>query len=291
MKIQTFSILAGSAACNSRCPYCVSKMTPPQGITMKEPEVNWRNFRKACLLAQHSGVTTAMITGKGEPILFPDQITKYLDAMAEFEFPMVELQTNGILMAEDRAKYDNHLRDWYAKGMTTIAVSIAHYEPEKNRQIFLPHKKSHIDLPGLVDYLHETGFSVRLACVLADGFICNSKSLEELISFAKGNKVEQLTVRPVNKPENNKDKAVHEWIINHHLKEEQKADIKSYLSEKGHQLMQLVHSATIYDVGGQNVCMTDSLTLDSNSEDIRQLIFFPDGHLRYDWQYEGAVIL
>ena len=78
MKIQTFSILAGSEACNARCPFCISKMTPPSGVELKEPKVNWRNFRKACLLAKQSGVTTAMFTGKGEPTLFPKQITKFL---------------------------------------------------------------------------------------------------------------------------------------------------------------------------------------------------------------------
>jgi hypothetical protein len=24
---------------------------------------------------------------------------------------------------------------------------------------------------------------------------------------------------------------------------------------------------------------------------MRNLIFFPDGHLRYDWEYEGAILL
>ncbi len=31
MKIQTFSIVAGSEACNARCPFCISKMTVPNG--------------------------------------------------------------------------------------------------------------------------------------------------------------------------------------------------------------------------------------------------------------------
>ena len=35
----------------------------------------------------------------------------------------------------------------------------------------------------------------------------------------------------------------------------------------------------------------DCLTIDPSADDIRQLIFFPDGHLRYDWQYAGALLL
>ena len=56
-------------------------------------------------------------------------------------------------------------------------------------------------------------------------------------------------------------------------------------------VMTLIHGAQVYDVQGQNVCLTDSLTIDAKSDDLRQLIFFPDGHLRYDWQYAGAILL
>ena len=73
---------------------------PPGGLHLAEPAVNWRNFRIACRLAERCGVTTAMLTGKGEPTLFPEQITKYLEVLGEFRFPLVELQTNGIRLAE-----------------------------------------------------------------------------------------------------------------------------------------------------------------------------------------------
>lgn len=291
MKIQTFSIIAGSEACNARCPFCISKMTPPHGMTLKEPEVNWRNFRKACALAKQCGVTTAMLTGKGEPTLFPEQITKYLAILQEFSFPFVELQSNGIMIAQNPKKYEPHLKDWYDHGMTTIAVSIVGHDPEKNRRIYLPYKKSYIDLPDLIRFLHEKGISVRLTCMLADGFIASSKSAEELIAFAKENKVEQMTIRPVRKPEDSRDPAAEKWTDNHYIKEEQLADIQNYLAKNGTKLMELMHGAIVYDVGGQNVCLSDCLTLDPSTEDIRQLIFFPDGHLRYDWQYAGAILL
>src|SRR5262249_24053173 len=92
MRIQTFSILAGSETCNARRPFCISKMTPPLGVELHAPAVNWRNFCIACRLAERCGVTTAMITGKGEPTLFPAQVTRYLQEMASFAFPIVELQ-------------------------------------------------------------------------------------------------------------------------------------------------------------------------------------------------------
>ena len=64
-----------------------------------------------------------------------------------------------------------------------------------------------------------------------------------------------------------------------------------YLDANGKHLLNLVHGAKVYDVNGQNVCLTNALTINTNQDEIRQLIYFPDGHLRYDWQYEGAIIL
>lgn len=291
MKIQTFSILAGSEACNDRCPFCISKMTPPLGVALKEPEVNWRNFRKACTLAQQSGVITAMITSKGEPTLFPEQITKFLTEMKEFNFPLIEIQTNGIPVTENPQRYSSFLTHWYNLGLTTFSISIVHFEPEKNREIYLPYKKEYINLPELITLLHNMKFSVRLACVMADSFIDGKSDLEDLIKFARANQVEQLTLRPVNKTDMNRGAEAYEWTRDHHLKENHYKEIASFLENDGIQIMKLVHGARVFDVWGQNVCLTNSLTIDPCSEDIRQLIFFPDGHLRYDWQYEGAILI
>lgn len=291
MNIQTFSILAGSEACNARCPFCVSKMTPPLGVEPKEPEVNWRNFEIACRLAKQSGVTTAMFTGKGEPTLFPNQINKYLEAMARFEFPLIELQTNGILIAEKPDIYSRHLEYWWGKGMTTIAISIVHYDPEKNRQIYVPYKKSYIDLPKLVDLIHDHGLSVRLTCIACNGFIDSIETLNKLIDFAKANKVEQLTLTPVNKPENSRNQEAYDWTKAHHLTDEQRNTLVQYLKTNGAKLMTLAHGAVVYDLHGQNLCWNNCLSVQPEAEEMRNLIFFPDGHLRYYWQYPGATLL
>lgn len=291
MKIKTFSILAGSEVCNAKCPFCVSKMTPTLGLNLKEPEVNWRNFRIACRLAQQSGVDTVLITGKGEPTLFPDQITKYLDHLKEFDFPLIELQTNGIPLADNWKKYNSYVKEWYDKGLTLIALSITHYDPARNREIYLPNRDSYVNLPKLIGNLHNAGLSVRLASILVNGYIDNSGDLEKLISFARENKVEHLTLRPVNKPHESRNLDVFRWTQKNHLRSDQLKDLGDYLEKNGERLLRFSHGANIYDVNGQNVCLTNSLTKDENPENMRQLIFFPDGHLRYSWEYEGAILL
>lgn len=290
MKIQTFAIIAGTNVCNARCPFCVSKMTPAQGVLAKAPEINFRNFRKACLFAKSCGTNTVMFTGKGEPTLFPEQISGYLDALQEFNFPFIELQTNGILFYEQKEKYLPFLKDWYNKGMTTIAISVVHFDANKNKEIYLPNKKEYINLEALISLLHDNKFSVRLVCMLADGFIDSAGKLKELIAFAKKNTVEQLSLRPINKPVSSLSIPAEDWVTKNFLKDAQIKDIKEFLSLKGKKLLEFSYGAIVYDISGQNVCLTNCLT-EPDGNDLRHLIFFPDGHLRYDWQYEGAILL
>ncbi len=290
MQIQTFNIVVGTEACNARCPFCISKMTPLNGVLPKETPINWRNFRIAAKLAKHGGATTAMLTGKGEPTFYPNQITQYLDSLKEFDFPFIELQTNGIILYEKKESYREYLKNWYDKGLTTIAVSIAHYGPEKNREIYVPYKKQYIDLPDLINHLHSSGFSVRLTCVLADGYIGDAKNLENLIMFAKEYHVEQLKVTPVDKPQNSRDGCADAWVAMHYLKDSQLQEIKDYLAGNGQKLLELAQG-TVYDVHGQNIALTSCLSIDNRQNFLKQIIFFPEGRIKYDWQYEGAVLL
>lgn len=291
MRIQTYSIVAGSEACDARCAYCVSKMTPPNGVELREPEVNWRNFHKATRLAEMSDVTTVMLTGKGEPTLFPKQLSAYLRNLQPYNFPFIELQTNGIRMAEQPERYRPYLKEWYDAGLSTIALSIVDTEPERNREVYSPHKESYIDLPELVNTLHEHQLSVRLSVTMARDYIDSPAGIERLVDFAQEHDVEQLTVRPVRKPEETRDGAAARWVERHALSGEQQRSIASFLATEGHQLMTLPHGAIVYDLHGQNICLTDCLTIEPAGDDLRQFIFFPDGHLRYDWQYEGAILL
>ena len=293
MRIQTFSIVAGSEACNARCPFCISKMTVAHGVTLKQPEVNWRNFRKACLLAQQNGVTTAMLTSKGEPTLFPDQLTQYLEVLSEFSFPLIELQTNGVMFQERPERYRSYLERWYELGLSTVAVSIVSEDPEENRKIYLPHKDAYPDLGKLVKLLRDHGLSVRLTCTMLKDVLDTPEALVRLVDFARQTGAEQLTVRPVNQPDpdRSRDPEVSRWTKEQVLSQAQVDAIAGYLEQHATRLMTLPHGAVVYDLAGQNICLTDCLTIESGGQELRQLIFFPDGHLRYDWQYAGATLL
>jgi molybdenum cofactor biosynthesis enzyme MoaA len=289
MKIQTFTIVTGSSACNARCPYCVSEMTGKE-LSIKEPAVNWQNFSKACRLAQVNNVSTVLFTGKGEPTLFPDQITKFLQNMNKFDFPLIELQTNALVFGREFEKYKKYLEKWKELGLNTIAISIAHYKKEKNKEIYTPNS-DYINLAEVISNLHKIGYSIRLSCIMLKGFIDDINELKNLIEFCKNSQVEQLTIRSVKAPEKTQDKKIYDWTKKHVIKGKQIQALNKFIEKTGKKLMTLSFGAVVYDVGGQNVCSSDCLTIKPETDELRQLIFFPDGHLRYDWQYKGAILI
>jgi len=285
MKIQTFSIVAGTALCNAHCPYCISKMTPNQGINLAKPRIKWRNFEKACRLAQISGVTTVLITGKGEPTLYPNQITQFLGHLNEYSFPLIELQTNGILLA--RKDYKKHLKKWYDLGLTMIAISIVHYAKEKNQEIF---NQNYPDLEELTNRLHRLGFSIRLSCTILKGYTGNANEIEKLIEYAKRIRAEQLSIRKLAVPLKSENKQIIDWAKKHIVDENEMEKIKKFLEKNGNKLL-TSGDTMLYDINGQNVCLTDALTINPETDNLRQIIFFPDGHLKFDWQFKGATLI
>lgn len=292
MRIQTFSILCGTAACDARCPFCVSKMTHEGGISKKPSEINWRNFHCASMFAKSCGVTTVMLTGKGEPTLRKNDIVDFLVEVGQ-RFPFVELQTNGIGIGDGRVTTKD-LQGWYDAGLTTIAVSISHWMDTENKKIYVPHREEYPSLDKTILKIHDIGFSVRLNCILLKGMIDDWAKVSALIRFAQAHNVEQLTLMPVNVPlrvrNSKQQKLIKDTLV---LSNDNFHDILANLETEGHLLMELAHGATVYDVGGQNVCLSNCLknqTIDDKSL-MRNLIFFPDGHLRYDWEHKGAILL
>jgi molybdenum cofactor biosynthesis enzyme MoaA len=286
MKIQTLSVVVGTKACNARCPFCVGKMTPPDGLVPTTSKIHWRNLDKAVEVCKRGGVLTVLLTSKGEPTLYPDLITVYAQKLAP-HFPFIELQTNGLRL--------EHMKEtlslWYEIGMTTICLSVVSHRNEDNQRIYPPPDKMYPDLGATIDMIHEIGMSVRLSVIAMSPFMYQVRDLAELLKFAETFKVEQVTVRPVSMPDHSEDPSIVNWIAKHQLRDTAWEKMTSFIQERGTQLMSLAHGGAVFDVDGQNICLATCLTIDPEEEELRQLIFFPDGHLRYDWQYKGAILI
>ena len=294
MEIQTFSIVAGTRACNARCPFCVSRMTGFEALPQQR-QLNARNFRKAALLAERAGTTTVLITGKGEPTLYPNEITEYLTRLGDTSFPLLELQTNALdigRLARDGSCPSKltveHLKNWYDLGLTTFAISTVDIDSAANAKVY------HEDYPPLettIAFLHELGFSIRLCVMMVRHGIDCPKRLNELISFCRDLKVEQLTTRPIRRPDHSDNDQASDYVEKHGGTDEEVREVNRWIEEHGVHLMTLMHGAKIYDVHGQNVCISDCLTVEPTNDHIRTLIFYSNGRIAYDWQYQGAILL
>ncbi|MHB8107901.1 MAG: radical SAM protein [Candidatus Cryosericum sp.] len=285
MKFSTFSVVVGDNTCNAACPFCISKMTANEGCKDGCKEVNWQRFHIAAELAVHSGVQTMMLTGVGEPTLHPELITRYLEESAGYQLPLIELQTNGALLGALR----DSLPIWEGVGLSLVCLSITHWDPAVSNRL-MGIKDDTYNYWDTVDWLHSMGFSVRLNCTLLAEGINSSPHVETLIQECRIGAVEQLTLRDVTIPKNPVNQAVAKFA-----RAQQCRDLSSclthYLHRNGTLMLRLPHGGTIYDYHGQNVCVNNCLTQTANPDAQRQLIFFPDGRIAYDWQHPGARIL
>jgi len=291
MRIQTFSVVAGSRACDAHCPFCVSKMTGV-GKIPHPGDFNERNLKKAIALAKLGQSTTCLITGKGEPTLYPNMITKYLSHLGQ-EFPFIELQTNGLQIGwlaegNDIVLTEDHLRDWHHLGLDTIALSIVSTDLGPNKDVY---NKNYPTLSGTVDLLHDLQYSVRLCVMMMKGGVDSVEKLQETLKFCKHNGVDQLTIRPINYPKNSHDAAAIEFVREHSVEELVMAKIRKWIVTEGTRLLPLMHGAWIFDIEGQNVCLSDCLTVSEEEGQIRTLIYYGDGRISFDWQYDGALLL
>jgi hypothetical protein len=238
----------------------------------------------------------------------------------------VELQTNGMEMWDGQDRIVSHpvgiplynkgqakigetqLKEWWAMGLTLVCLSIVHYDSKKNYEIMSPNW--YYNFWNVVDTLHRVGLSVRINCTMVKDGVDTWKQMETLIKRCKEFGVEQLTLRDVTKPEYC-DNEVAKWTEEHQIKLEvpgtKYADEmmrNGYHAINGTQiatyelkhngavpLLKLNHGATVYDFNGQNVCLNNCITETTNPEEIRQLIFFPDGRLFFSWNFPGARIL
>jgi hypothetical protein len=146
-------------------------------------------------------------------------------------------------------------------------------------------------MAALISKLHRLRINVRLTCIMQKGDIDSAEELVKFMSWAKEVKADQVTILPVNKPEDReRNPRVYDAAMNSLLAAEQLADIRGYVEKHGVPIRTLPWGAKVFDLKGQNLCFNMCLTESPERDDSRQLIFYPPGTLGHDWQRQGAVL-
>ncbi len=284
MKTNTFSIVTGTAACNAHCPFCVSKMTAT--AVCRDDALDERKFNIACRIVEQmrDGLVTVMLTGKGEPMLYPRQITKYLE-LIDFKFPLIELQTNGILIGENI----ENLKKWKDYGLTLVCISMTHPDKKENNAIM--RSPEDFDYWEAVKVLQDNGLNVRLNCTMVKHGVDSVDKAERMINLAQLQGVDQMTFREVERPGVCSQRAVAKWVDDNRPNGLAKL-LHHFLKLKGAtELLVLPYGGVVYDWDGQNVAVSNCLTESTDPDDIRQVIFLPNGQVAYSWQHLGARLL
>lgn len=289
--VQTYTAVAGNHKCNATCPYCISRQTP---CHRKDNllDVDWIAFRDGGKLALLWGATTFLITSKGEATLYPEQVDTFIVEAREIGFPVIELQTNGLTIKS--LAENGWLEKWKGHGLKTISISCVSKHQSLNRE-FISH--NYPDLGDSVHIVHSAGLCVRLSTIMISDVFQNMFDIVEMIEYAEEIGADQLKLFPVNVSDNPVDLDTAQWTRCHSPTRSLMMETKRML-DLGHRIIRhLVHGDTVYSYRtetmerDQNVsfgsCLNES---NGESDDIRQLIYCRDGHVRYSWQYLAAIV-
>lgn len=307
-KVQTLSIVAGTMACNARCPDCVSLMTtkPELYDAFNFKGVEWDYFDLALRVGLKGGIRAVLFTGKGEPTLIPEQLDSYLTHINNglennpYAVPGTtyrlnrELQTNGLILQDPKFQKKGWLQRWHDNNLNLISLSVVDVLDEVNHAFYNPHQKAYPPLEKTVELIHSAGYPIRLSVTMTNGRVSAPDDIERMVEYVKKTGIEQLSVRPVRKPEGDTYcQKVARWVEENQLTPQQEKTIVDYVEANNDRVIErLMHGAVIYKFRDHNLCLTDCLTVNHKGDNgNRQLIFYSNGMLTDGWTDEAHTIL
>lgn len=278
MKANNLTISIPYRGCDRNCPYCVSKMT---GYLTAHEEAFSGNLEKVRTVADNCGITSLLVTGKGEPFLNTDTIDLLLDVFGDYPF---EIQTNGHqLMTWFNEDPDSFLdRCRLTGGINVFAVS-------------LDRLKSLQTYRDMFRTLDDAGAVIRVTMNASTWL--KDAPFDTFIQECLESQVRQFSIRKLTIPhfvDNKMSKDYQkttQWINDHADGTEYDRLIKEFMGGSYEKLRKLNFGATIFDVRGVSFTHFDYCIQDSNrGEDIRSLIYQEDGHLYTSWNSRASII-
>jgi len=262
--------------CDKDCPYCISKMT---GYVKSNADLFWRNINKIKTIARASSVTSVLITGKSEPFLNTDAISKIGDIFKDYP---LEIQTNGIRLNKEISKTSMARA---IEKYNIIALSIDNFETFDKYSM-------------LISILNDNGFVVRATFNVTDkirGYACS-----DMIVKAQEYGIRQLSFRNIDCPrritDTNEAKKSMEWIIKHKCQEQYDRIINEFNDIKRNMpfcdaVRHLPFGATVWDIDRLAVTTFDRcIQSENNNDDIRSLIYKENGHCYTSWDSNASIL-
>jgi molybdenum cofactor biosynthesis enzyme MoaA len=190
---RSVSLLPVAIGCQAKCAFCFSKSSA--SADQDKGRLSPTYIKRILQAAKARGAQRAVITGGGEPTLYPRAELLELIRLAAEQFPeKVVLITNGYLLTEMSASERfTFLEELQSAGLTTLSISHHHHDPEVNRQVM----NLDIDIARIADCFRQQPkrfptLALRLICVLQKGGVENAASIDAYLNWAASLQIREV---------------------------------------------------------------------------------------------------
>jgi len=191
----TASVLPMAIGCDAHCPFCFSGSSISEKMRQREltneETVGFLDYAKL------RGANRAVITGGGEPLLWPlEKLSRLIRVMAD-RYPKVVIITNGARLADK--KEERALERWRVLGtggIHIVAVSRPHWDNELCARslggLFYPFERL-VELSRSVSACER--ITLRAICLIQKGMVESAHDLRTYIEWAEDLGITQLTFK------------------------------------------------------------------------------------------------
>lgn len=302
MNVQSLSISVPTKKCPNDCKFCVSQMHPSLYCNrfehFSDRAAAELQYMRRLAFARDNGCNTCILTGDGEPLSNQPHLERFahLNWKLSSPFRWIEVQTSGIFLTNDMISF---LRD--AVGVSTISLSLSHFNSNVNAQINQSPEKLAIDIEETCARIKAAGFNLRLSLNLNSHLGTYGPS--DLITYSKRLGADQITFRKlyVSTPrgedwiEDHKECPQNDWINKHQYSDKAFVRLHSYIQEKGRMLERLPFGAIRFSIESMSTvidddCMNSKVEIKDASTAVKYLILRPDCHLYTKWDDKGSLL-
>lgn len=280
LKSENLTICLPYKGCNKNCFYCISRMTP---MVESNKALMMSNLNKVAKLTETAEITSVLFTSKGETLQHNTDLEIIKDLSKPFKDNILEIQTNGIYLADSAGADLIHL---YNLGFNVIAISIDDGDNLLSDNYINLFKK-----------ISDFGMIVRLT-VNANENLRSFFDFNHLIDYCSNNYIRQLMIRKLDIPAFYVPENVDGTDLISKIKKQEKYYndlIRGFQDYRQNNIVPLLrrlnHGVNIYDVNGISFAYSDDCIQETNNgNNVRSLIFNQDGHIYTSWSSKASIL-
>lgn len=286
MNIQSLSIVVPAEKCWNHCPFCVSRMHCEDygeciiSQDIKDPIPD--EYLDRMQFVRDEGCNAMVITGDTEPQQNLKFIYKLLRANREklrTPFYNISLQTTGSGLNQI------DIQSLAGYGLTTLALSISSFEPDRNAEVIGMPEKAKRNLYDVQLWAKKCNLVTRASVNLTSEF--NDWDASEYFTWARLHGFDQITFRKIYSDGDNEQA---EWIKEHQFNPENYAKIAYYVEMHGTPIARLPFGFIKYSVHGISTVIDGNCMAKDNIDEMKYAILRPNGHLYSRWDDTGSLI-